>query len=95
MLLEERDHRRIVESFRDWGQDCWCEAGHDNTCHKRFGWHLGALAQGFDQKYTCKHVGYNLKPWELQGRDRAGAGREAAVLRGGPRAQSCLPPGRA
>lgn len=66
VLVKEARHRRIVESFRDWGRDCWCEAGHDNTCRKRFGWQLGSLPEGYDHKYTYSHVGYNLKPLELQ-----------------------------
>lgn len=66
VLVKEARHRRIVESFRDWGRDCWCEAGHDNTCRKRFGWQLGTLPEGYDHKYTYSHVGYNLKPLELQ-----------------------------
>ncbi len=56
----------IVESFRDWGRDCWCEAGKDNTCGKRFGWQFGSLPCGYDHKYTYSHIGYNLKATELQ-----------------------------
>lgn len=56
----------IVESFRDWGRDCWCAAGKDNTCGKRFGHQLGSLPEGYDHKYTYSHVGYNLKPLDLQ-----------------------------
>ncbi len=56
----------IVESFRDWGRDCWCEAGKDNTCGKRFGWKFGSLPCGYDHKYTYSHIGYNLKATELQ-----------------------------
>jgi CDP-6-deoxy-D-xylo-4-hexulose-3-dehydrase len=57
---------RIVESVRDWGRDCWCEPAHDNTCHKRFGWQLGTLPQGYDHKYTYTHIGYNLKSTDQQ-----------------------------
>ncbi|MGB3392871.1 MAG: lipopolysaccharide biosynthesis protein RfbH [Stenotrophomonas sp.] len=53
--------KRIVESFRDWGRDCYCEPGKDNTCSKRFCWKLGDLPQGYDHKYTYSHLGYNLK----------------------------------
>lgn len=55
-----------VESFRDWGRDCWCASGHDNTCGKRFGWQLGELPAGYDHKYTYSHLGYNLKPLDVQ-----------------------------
>src|SRR5207248_1266613 len=57
---------KLVESFRDWGRDCWCEPGKDNTCGKRFGWQLGDLPFGYDHKYTYSHVGYNLKVTEMQ-----------------------------
>jgi CDP-6-deoxy-D-xylo-4-hexulose-3-dehydrase len=56
----------IVESFRDWGRDCWCPSGQDNTCGKRFGWQLGELPAGYDHKYIYRHLGYNLKPTDLQ-----------------------------
>jgi len=56
----------IAESFRDWGRDCWCPSGIDNTCNKRFGWQLGALPKGYDHKYTYSHLGYNLKPLDPQ-----------------------------
>lgn len=58
--------RKQVESFRDWGRDCWCETGHDNTCSKRFEWQLGDLPQGYDHKYTYGHIGYNLKATDMQ-----------------------------
>lgn len=58
--------RRIVESFRDWGRDCWCDPGKDNTCRKRFSWQLGELPYGYDHKYTYSHIGYNLKPTDMQ-----------------------------
>jgi CDP-6-deoxy-D-xylo-4-hexulose-3-dehydrase len=56
----------IVESFRDWGRDCWCDPGKDNTCGKRFGWQLGTLPSGYDHKYIYSHVGYNLKLTDMQ-----------------------------
>jgi CDP-4-dehydro-6-deoxyglucose reductase, E1 len=56
----------LVESFRDWGRDCWCEPGVDNTCGKRFEWELGALPCGYDHKYTYSHIGYNLKATDMQ-----------------------------
>ena len=56
----------IAESFRDWGRDCWCKPGCDNTCGKRFGWQLGSLPQGYDHKYTYSHIGYNLKITDMQ-----------------------------
>lgn len=58
--------RRQVESFRDWGRDCYCETGCDNTCQKRFEWQLGDLPEGYDHKYTYSHVGYNLKATDIQ-----------------------------
>ena len=58
--------RKQVESFRDWGRDCYCETGHDNTCLKRFEWQLGDLPHGYDHKYVYSHVGYNLKATDMQ-----------------------------
>ena len=57
---------RIVNSFRDWGRDCWCDPGKDNTCGKRFGWQQGDLPAGYDHKYTFTHMGYNLKVTDMQ-----------------------------
>lgn len=57
---------RQVESFRDWGRDCYCETGCDNTCGKRFGWQLGELPEGYDHKYIYSHIGYNLKGTDMQ-----------------------------
>jgi CDP-6-deoxy-D-xylo-4-hexulose-3-dehydrase len=56
----------LVESFRDWGRDCWCASGKDNTCGKRFGWQLGELPEGYDHKYIYSHLGYNMKPLDIQ-----------------------------
>jgi CDP-6-deoxy-D-xylo-4-hexulose-3-dehydrase len=58
--------RTISESFRDWGRDCWCDPGKDNTCGKRFAWELGELPWGYDHKYTYSHIGYNLKLTDMQ-----------------------------
>jgi len=58
--------KRIVESFRDWGRDCWCESGKDNTCGKRFAWEWDALPHGYDHKYVYGHIGFNLKPTDIQ-----------------------------
>ena len=58
--------RRQIESFRDWGRDCYCETGKDNTCQKRFEWQLGDLPAGYDHKYTYSHIGYNLKATDIQ-----------------------------
>jgi len=58
--------RKQVESFRDWGRDCYCVTGHDDTCQKRFGWKLGDLPEGYDHKYTYSHIGYNLKATDMQ-----------------------------
>ncbi len=58
--------RTIAESFRDWGRDCYCPPGKDNTCGKRFCWKLGNLPEGYDHKYTYGHLGYNLKITDMQ-----------------------------
>jgi CDP-6-deoxy-D-xylo-4-hexulose-3-dehydrase len=58
--------KKIAESFRDWGRDCYCETGKDNTCNKRFNWQLGDLPKGYDHKYTYTHMGYNFKITDMQ-----------------------------
>jgi CDP-6-deoxy-D-xylo-4-hexulose-3-dehydrase len=58
--------KKIIMSFRDWGRDCWCEPGCDNTCGKRFGWTLEDLPKGYDHKYIYSHIGYNLKVTDMQ-----------------------------
>ena len=58
--------RVLIESYRDWGRDCYCEPGKDNTCGKRFHWKLGGLPAGYDHKYTYSHLGYNLKITDIQ-----------------------------
>lgn len=66
VMLRSPRIRKIVESFRDWGRDCWCAPGKENTCGKRFGWKLGELPYGYDHKYTYSHIGYNLKLTDMQ-----------------------------
>jgi len=66
VLMDQPLLRTLVESFRDWGRDCWCDPGKDNTCGKRFGWNLGELPCGYDHKYTYSHIGYNLKLTDMQ-----------------------------
>jgi CDP-6-deoxy-D-xylo-4-hexulose-3-dehydrase len=66
VLTDNAKLKRLVESFRDWGRDCWCDPGKDNTCGKRFDWKLGGLPHGYDHKYTHSHVGYNLKATDMQ-----------------------------
>lgn len=66
VLVDEPGLRVLVESFRDWGRDCWCEPGKDDTCGKRFAWQLGELPPGYDHKYVYSHLGYNLKATDLQ-----------------------------
>jgi CDP-6-deoxy-D-xylo-4-hexulose-3-dehydrase len=66
VLTDQPRLKRLVESFRDWGRDCWCDPGKDNTCGKRFGWQLGELPCGYDHKYTYSQLGYNLKATDLQ-----------------------------
>jgi CDP-6-deoxy-D-xylo-4-hexulose-3-dehydrase len=58
--------KTLLESFRDWGRDCWCDPGKENTCGKRFEWQLGDLPHGYDHKYTYSHIGYNLKLTDMQ-----------------------------
>lgn len=65
-IVSRRSLRSYVESFRDWGRDCWCPSGVDNTCGKRFAWQLGELPEGYDHKYIYSHFGYNLKPLDIQ-----------------------------
>ncbi len=65
-IVSDQKLRVVAESFRDWGRDCWCPSGIDNTCKKRFGWQLGELPEGYDHKYTYSHLGYNLKPLDIQ-----------------------------
>ena len=66
VLVKKAAHKTIVESFRDWGRDCWCASGVDNTCLKRYEWALGELPEGYDHKYTYSHLGYNLKSGDIQ-----------------------------
>lgn len=66
VLTKSAKLKKIVESFRDWGRDCWCAPGNDNTCGKRFDWQLGDLPHGFDHKYIYSHIGYNLKITDMQ-----------------------------
>jgi CDP-6-deoxy-D-xylo-4-hexulose-3-dehydrase len=65
-IVRDQRLKVISESFRDWGRDCWCPSGVDNTCNKRFGWQLGELPEGYDHKYTYSHLGFNLKPLDPQ-----------------------------
>jgi CDP-4-dehydro-6-deoxyglucose reductase, E1 len=66
VMIKSIKHKPIVESFRDWGRDCWCDPGCDNTCLKRYEWTLGELPPGYDHKYTYSHLGYNLKSGDIQ-----------------------------
>jgi CDP-6-deoxy-D-xylo-4-hexulose-3-dehydrase len=66
VLTSDSRLKKIAESFRDWGRDCWCPPGIDNTCHKRYDWQLGDLPFGYDHKYTYSHVGFNLKMTDMQ-----------------------------
>jgi CDP-6-deoxy-D-xylo-4-hexulose-3-dehydrase len=65
-IVRDMKFKVLAESFRDWGRDCWCASGVDNTCNKRFGWQLGELPEGYDHKYIYSHLGYNLKPLDPQ-----------------------------
>ncbi len=66
LVTNDTQLKRLIESFRDWGRDCWCEPGCDNSCGKRFGWQLGELPFGYDHKYIYSHIGYNLKLTDMQ-----------------------------
>ena len=66
VLTDKPNLQVLIESFRDWGRDCWCHPGKDNTCGKRFDWQLGTLPCGYDHKYTYSHIGYNLKATDMQ-----------------------------
>ena len=66
VLCNRMIFKRIVESIRDWGRDCYCDPGKDNTCNRRFDWQLGELPYGYDHKYTYSHLGYNLKITDMQ-----------------------------
>jgi len=65
-IIKHPPLKTYAESFRDWGRDCWCASGKDDTCGKRFGWQLGELPKGYDHKYIYSHLGYNLKPLDPQ-----------------------------
>ncbi len=66
MFTNNAELKLIAESFRDWGRDCYCAPGKDNTCNKRFCWKLGDLPEGYDHKYIYSHLGYNLKISDMQ-----------------------------
>lgn len=66
VLPKDSKWKKIAEGIRDWGRDCWCEPGQDNTCGKRFGWKLGDLPPGYDHKYVYSQIGYNLKSTDMQ-----------------------------
>ncbi len=65
-IIRRASLKTYAESFRDWGRDCWCPSGKDNTCDKRFDWQLGELPRGYDHKYIYSHLGYNVKPLDIQ-----------------------------
>ena len=66
VFANDNNLAKIMESFRDWGRDCYCAPGCDNSCNKRFGWTLGDLPQGYDHKYIYSHLGFNLKITDMQ-----------------------------
>jgi len=66
VLVKKGSMKKIVESYRDWGRDCWCPPGKDDTCGRRFDWQLGELPYGYDHKYVYSHIGYNLKMTDMQ-----------------------------
>ncbi len=66
VMTNKTSLKLAIDSFRDWGRDCWCKSGHDDTCNKRFDWQLGELPYGYDHKFTYSNIGYNLKATDLQ-----------------------------
>ena len=66
VMVKKASMKKIVESLRDWGRDCWCPPGQDDTCGRRFDWQLGDLPYGYDHKYVYSHIGYNLKMTDMQ-----------------------------
>ncbi len=66
VVTQDAHLRRLLESLRDWGRDCWCAPGRENTCGQRFQWQLGSLPCGYDHKYSYSHLGYNLKATDMQ-----------------------------
>ena len=66
VLTQSPALKKLAESFRDWGRDCWCDTGKSNTCGCRFKWKLGSLPEGYDHKYIYSHIGYNLKATDMQ-----------------------------
>ncbi len=66
VLTQSPALKKLAESFRDWGRDCWCDPGKSDTCGKRFGWQCGDLPEGYDHKYIYSHIGYNLKATDMQ-----------------------------
>ena len=66
VMVKKASMKKIVESLRDWGRDCWCPPGQDDTCGRRFDWQLGELPYGYDHKYVYSHIGYNLKMTDMQ-----------------------------
>lgn len=66
LVTNSLEIKKVIESFRDWGRDCWCEPGRDDTCGKRFDWQIGTLPLGYDHKYIYSHIGYNLKLTDMQ-----------------------------
>jgi CDP-6-deoxy-D-xylo-4-hexulose-3-dehydrase len=66
VLVNNASLKKITESFRDWGRDCWCAPGTDNTCGERYCQKLGDLPEGYDHKYTYSHIGFNLKVSDMQ-----------------------------
>jgi CDP-6-deoxy-D-xylo-4-hexulose-3-dehydrase len=67
VLTDRASTHKLINSFRDWGRDCWCDPGKDNTCGQRFDWKQGDLPRGYDHKYIYSHIGYNLKVTDMQG----------------------------
>jgi len=66
VVTNNSELKKLIASFRDWGRDCWCETGHNDTCRKRFDWQCGDLPFGYDHKYVYSHLGYNLKLTDFQ-----------------------------
>ena len=94
VLTQKKPMRKIIESFRDWGRDCWCVPGAENTCNRRFDWQLGDLPYGYDHKYTYSHIGYNLKMTDMQAAVGVAQLDEAPVVHRSPPGELAAAPRR-
>ena len=95
VLTNRPQLKLLIESFRDWGRDCWCEPGEDDTCGLRFDHQLGSLPRGYDHKYIYSHIGYNLKVTDMQAAVGVAQLAKLSAFVGGAQAQLAAAPRRA